>query len=151
MTQQSLYQQIILVKDENGNEVPGKFCSICNLPKSLNKFGAELRRPTGKQAACLECFNESQKGRRTKDYVRHYNLKTLYGIGLEDYNNLYNQQEGKCSICKNWFEELVVDHNHSTGKIRELLCKDCNTGIGHLKENIKILKQAIEYLEKYNG
>lgn len=67
------------------------------------------------------------------------------------------KQNRLCAICGNPETRIIrgksilsVDHNHKTGKVRALLCNNCNQGIGKLKDNIDILKLAIEYLEKHN-
>ena len=66
---------------------------------------------------------------------------------------MLNLQNNSCSICKKHKDEftyhLVVDHCHTTGKIRGLLCKKCNLGIGHLNDDITILENSIEYLKKH--
>jgi len=84
---------------------------------------------------------------------KHNNLKKKYGIGLDDYNKMFEMQKGCCAICgihqSQTFKALSVDHDHKTGKIRELLCNSCNTSIGLLKENVSIFESAIEYLNKY--
>ncbi len=80
-----------------------------------------------------------------------------YGISLEQYNDLLRKQNGRCAICnsrpagmQHSKTRLCVDHEHSTGKVRGLLCGGCNIGLGHFKHNIGILKNAIKYLEE-NG
>ena len=59
-----------------------------------------------------------------------------------------------CMICGITEEELGrsldVDHCHSSGKVRGLLCRNCNSGIGMLKDDVEIIKSAMKYLEKYN-
>jgi len=104
-------------------------------------------------------------GCANQGYTENY-LKRTYGITLDQYVNAYIDQEGKCKICKGegfdtrrkGYKEqppkkgqasvsLCVDHDHTTGKFRGLLCHRCNTGIGNFKENIQSLKNAIEYLE----
>lgn len=87
---------------------------------------------------------------------RKSNLKR-YGISEEQYQEMLHRQGGVCAICKNneiskvngKFMRLGVDHNHSTGKIRELLCSNCNKGIGNLKEDIAILQAAIDYIQRH--
>lgn len=81
-------------------------------------------------------------------------LKNRYSISLDEYTVLLEQQGGLCAIChepesrqiKGVTCSLHVDHDHSTGKIRGLLCHGCNTGIGLLKEDITVLHKAIAYL-----
>jgi len=84
-----------------------------------------------------------------------YNLKRYYGINIEQYNDLFSKQEGKCSICNKHQttlkNKLVVDHDHATGEIRGLLCKKCNVMIGFAEENIEILENTINYLKKYSN
>ena len=74
-------------------------------------------------------------------------LKNRYGLTSEDRQFLHDQQEGQCAICKaNTL--LVVDHSHTTGKVRGLLCRGCNHGLGNFKDDIATLLKAISYLEK---
>jgi ribosomal protein S27AE len=78
----------------------------------------------------------------------HY-MRT-YGMSVDEVEAMAQAQQGKCAIC-NRNRKLGVDHNHTTGLVRQLLCDKCNRGIGFLEENITILNNAIEYLEKYNA
>ena len=81
-----------------------------------------------------------------KERKQHNNFIRNYGISLELYKNMVENQENKCTICdKN--TKLVVDHCKKTGKVRSLLCDSCNKLIGFAYEDIEILKQAINYLE----
>lgn len=83
------------------------------------------------------------------------NLKKL-GITLEEYNKLLEEQDNKCKIClkeetcinikTNKVQHLCVDHSHATGKVRGLLCTNCNRAIGFLQEDTEFLKRAIEYI-----
>lgn len=77
-------------------------------------------------------------------------LKNRYGITLKQYDQMFEEQNGICAICggiNKSGRRLHLDHDHKTGKIRGLLCGNCNTGIGMLKENIDILCNAISYLK----
>ena len=81
-------------------------------------------------------------------------LRESFGLSLEQYQEMHDRQEGKCAICgqpetqlrEGKVKALAVDHCHKSGRIRGLLCSDCNTGIGKLKEDLKILQSAIRYL-----
>jgi hypothetical protein len=78
-------------------------------------------------------------------------LKWRYNLTPEQLIELHKQQNNLCKICGNppkIGRNLDVDHDHTTGKIRGLLCNNCNRGLGHLQDNITILQNAIEYLEK---
>lgn len=85
-----------------------------------------------------------------KNKFRNRQLKARYGISLDDYNNLVTKQNGVCKICEktNGSQNLYVDHDHVTGKIRSLLCRSCNVGIGHFRDNPELLKRAMNYLTK---
>jgi hypothetical protein len=72
-----------------------------------------------------------------KDKAKEYKLLKTYNITLNDYNEMFKKQEGKCGICKKHQNKLnrrlYVDHDHSTGKVRELLCTSCNFKLGILE------------------
>lgn len=77
-----------------------------------------------------------------------------YGITKDQYNVMWENQEGCCAICDLHQSEsdrvLVVDHCHTTGEIRGLLCHICNSGIGKLKDSPMLLRKAADYLESVN-
>lgn len=94
-------------------------------------------------------------GSLTKRY-KHYNLKSKYGITLEEYDEMLKAQNDVCAICKNKKRMLLtskgtlyVDHNHTTGKVRGLLCGSCNSALGYVEDNIDIMKSMIEYIIKW--
>lgn len=86
--------------------------------------------------------------------IQNYKLKKRYGISLDEYSELYKLQGGKCAICNkletathNFTKKtikLAVDHCHKTGKVRGLLCQNCNRGIGKFHDNIENLENAIK-------
>lgn len=76
---------------------------------------------------------------------RKSKLKNKYGISLEDLFSLKQRQNNVCAICESE-ENLCVDHSHETGKVRGLLCHNCNKGLGFFEDNIAILNSAIDYL-----
>lgn len=87
-----------------------------------------------------------------KAYLKNYDLIKKYGITTEQVEFILENQKGLCAICSNPSQNgkrLYVDHNHTTNKVRELLCQHCNTGLGMFFENIEILKKAVLYLEKH--
>lgn len=87
-----------------------------------------------------------------KEQYRRSHMRRFYGITLEEFNKILDKQDNKCKICKNNFKnskDTHIDHCHETGKIRDLLCADCNKMIGTAKENVEILKEAIKYLENW--
>ena len=85
------------------------------------------------------------------DLYRSWLIKTRYGLTQEQYDTVLKSQNGLCAICgtddpgsnrKNW----CVDHDHKTGRIRGLLCNNCNRGIGLLKEDLFVFESAMVYL-----
>ncbi|ERR1700677_3375205 len=92
---------------------------------------------------------------------RRHSLKKTFGISLEQFNMMLEQQNGVCAICKQpetakngWNSKtrfLAVDHCHSTGKIRGLLCTQCNQGLGNFRDDAARMKAAIHYLESHDG
>ena len=88
-----------------------------------------------------------------KDRVRDRLYQKSYGITLDDYNALSESQNHVCAICETnkGKRRMAVDHCHDTGKIRGLLCKDCNTGIGNLNDDPNLLHKALEYLNAHRN
>ena len=84
---------------------------------------------------------------------RAHKYKNKYGITIEDYDRMLEDQGGRCAICRTndpggSGSRFAVDHDHKTGKVRGLLCTNCNTGIGLLQDDVLILEQAIRYLNE---
>jgi len=89
--------------------------------------------------------------RKHPDKARNQQLKRDYGITLEEYNERLEFQGGVCAICKcppTGRFQLAVDHCHSTGMIRGLLCSFCNHGIGNFRDDVERLASAISYLDE---
>jgi len=100
---------------------------------------------SGKASNRKYALSEKGKVGQRKNQIKH-----LYGLTLEDVDNILIQQNHMCPICGILLAETrrCIDHNHYNNTVRGILCHSCNVGLGHLKENIEILKKAIEYLEK---
>ena len=76
----------------------------------------------------------------------------VYGITLEDYNAMLVRQGGVCEICKKQRPEtLCIDHCHSTGKVRGLLCRNCNSALGFYEDDPRVTRAATVYLEAAHG
>jgi len=123
-----------------------KQCGKCKEIKNLNEFHNDKYTVTNKSSSCKLCTNNKY----TIEENRSFAYKSRYGITLEDYNIMYLSQEGKCDICKESFNKLVVDHCHINGNVRGLLCNSCNSGLGFFKDNISSLLEASKYLVKNN-
>lgn len=89
------------------------------------------------------------------DEVRRRKLKHKYGITLADYDFIFEQQEGRCKTCGRhqveFSKRLAVDHCHTTGKIRGLLCDQCNQALGLVKEKVNTLEQMIAYIKYHSS
>jgi len=89
---------------------------------------------------------------------RRRNAYRRYGITLEEYDTMLAKQNYVCAICKNpesmlhksgRLYNLSIDHDHDTGRVRGLLCRNCNIGLGCFNDDILQLRAAISYLTKY--
>jgi hypothetical protein len=148
-----------------------RICKICNTEKSIAEFYENRSR-------CKACrvelekenpnYKEKRRDRDSRYYANHRQeiIKrqaerqksglvccVTHGITPDEHDQLFIKQDGRCAICDidqcelNY--PLYIDHNHSTGKIRGLLCCHCNYMLGNARDNPEILRSAIDYLEKY--
>jgi hypothetical protein len=90
-----------------------------------------------------------------KQYGTDYHLRKTFGISLEEYNQLLQKQENSCAICKTPQTQLkralAVDHCHTAGKVRGLLCNLCNSMVLNVAENYNhLLPLAFDYLKQSN-
>ena len=89
-----------------------------------------------------------------KSNFRHPN-KAKYGITSKQYDELFASQGYKCAVCNctqnNGYGKMPVDHCHTTGKVRAILCQSCNVTLGKVEEKEEILLALIEYLRKHKG
>ncbi len=93
------------------------------------------------------------------DYYKDKDLQKCFGISLEEYRAMHAAQNGLCAICGNAetsmrngkFKNLAVDHCHTTGAVRSLLCSGCNPALGYMKDDPALLRKAADYLERHKG
>lgn len=116
-------------------------------------YAANKERKNAQSRANYRRRREEILAKKRADYCPRANkdrkLRAAYGIGLEDYERMYEEQEGKCGICQEAHDVLHVDHNHDTGEVRELLCTLCNTAFGKMRERVDYLERLLEYGRKY--
>lgn len=94
-------------------------------------------------------FREKHYALRPR-YRRKIQLKADYGLSLEEYNLMLKRQRGACAICKKKSDKtLCVDHCHLTRRVRSLLCRKCNSGLGLFEDNLTYLRAAVAYLEAF--
>lgn len=80
-----------------------------------------------------------------KVYARRRRRK--YGVSQEVYQEMYDNQDGRCLVCHVSHDNLCVDHDHLTNEVRGLLCTNCNSGLGFFKDDPVVLRRAIAYLK----
>jgi len=150
-----------------------KICSRCKVEKTLIEFPVRTDRPSGYQSACYQCLSDrarvkyaisdkiakreyNKKYRETnKRHIESGKLFAKYGITLDQYDEMLEAQGSVCAICKGAqksgkngaVQRFAVDHDHITGKVRGLLCTNCNTALGKFQDNVEILNIAIAYLQ----
>lgn len=144
-------------------------CSKCEVWKPLNADNYLYRTEktfTGWETICRECKNAKSRrwskenrekaiaAKRSWRKANPHRLaaqkrKRVYGITDEQYQAMHDAHEGKCAICGSSKPWLNIDHDHVTGRVRGLLCKQCNWAIGLMKDDPQRLKRASEYLETH--
>jgi hypothetical protein len=87
---------------------------------------------------------------RSKEICRGGHWRRRYGLSIEQFNALVLASGGKCNICGEATKNLVIDHCHKTGKVREMLCIQCNVAIERLDTVPGFIEKAAAYLEKHN-
>ena len=118
--------------------------------KQHAEYTKEWRRKNKEHVIEYETFHRDKV--KAKRNMLKSNLKLKYGITIEEYDNVYSKQNGKCAICGASETEFkirfAVDHDHKTNLVRGLLCKKCNLILGYANDNATILQNAINYLSK---
>jgi len=111
--------------------------------KNPDKYKAQIERSSEQKR---------RSGYYEKNKRTHINRQLVkqYGITIEEYEAMLESQNGKCAICETETcptgKRFAVDHCHDTGKVRGLLCKNCNIGLGMFKDDVKMVKNAFKYL-----
>lgn len=139
-----------------------KTCTVCGQSKPLDSFYNSKQTKDGKGYRCKSCDADARKKwnennpERAKKSERSRHLKHRYNITLEEYNTMLEEQGGKCKICNSPETKtshgtgtFAVDHCHETGKVRGLLCNNCNRGLGLFRDDVVILKSALNYLDTH--
>jgi hypothetical protein len=126
-----------------------RLCFACQKLKPRAEF--VVGRPAGVDGApfCRPCYDRREIDSRIGALVRrHYRLRRRYHIGHEQYAQLVKLQRGRCAVCLSG-EAVDVDHDHERGIVRGLLCGRCNTGVGQLQDDPRIIRRAIDYLKRH--
>lgn len=139
----------------------GRWCNRCSVVKPMSEFYNSEH-----ASYCKVCMSELDKQKRSKGsegYAKQQlakkknNILKWYGVSWEDFLAVLRYQNYKCAICGKKLnatgdrstqgEAANIDHNHETGKLRGILCINCNKLLGHCKDSIETLENAIKYLE----
>lgn len=147
-------------------ELAGRICTICRKFKDSTNFHLRGDDPshTKLRSKCIECLYGEGASKHTRRFPnakfpgsksasqRERNIFYKYGLALKDYDRVLKEQNNVCKICGKIsadvrFGQLVVDHEHSTGKVRGLLCTMCNHGLGMFGDSMETILKAACYLE----
>lgn len=121
--------------------VGSKTCTACKLKKPKVEFRIKRICKDGLGSECKDCGSFRE-------------IKKKYGLSKSKWLSIYKDQNCLCAIClqhgstnkRQPYRPLVVDHCHKTGRIRGLICDNCNRGIGYLQDDVSTLARAINYL-----
>ena len=142
-----------------------KYCTGCNTDLPLSMFWKNKTNKDGLQHWCKDCWKQITDKRRNgpkRDIElrqrKNRHLIRNYNITINEYEQMLAKQRGLCAICESPMSlnsqmgrKLAVDHDHSTGKVRGLLCENCNRGLGMFKDSPHLLSMAILYLRSIYG
>lgn len=96
---------------------------------------------------CKDCYQSDEEKEKRKQISAANNKLKRYNITIGEYHTRAARQCNRCAICGEFREMLHVDHNHTTGDVRGLLCPNCNKGLGFFKDDVTRLWNAIAYIE----
>lgn len=138
-----------------------KTCTSCGEAKDVSLFYLRRGKP---RPTCIECKKEADRSYRERtgyasDRQWEINILRKYGITAADYRRMELEQGCVCAVCGNpetvkqgdTVRRLAVDHDHTTGQVRGLLCGKCNTMVGLARENSDHLASAMMYLREHGS
>lgn len=119
-----------------------KKCSFCHEIKPLCDFQKKSNQKDGYHYYCAIC---------SRKFSRENKYRMRYGITLKDKYKMIDDQNGGCAICGLTLtdKQACVDHNHETNQVRDILCQNCNKGLGSFLDDPDILEKAKQYLLKW--
>lgn len=141
--------------------IPMIKCEDC-----LNEFKPSTAGPNPKYPGkCKKCrskiYTQTHITNHYEEYLHKARMRhklVTYGLTEDQYRGMYINQEGACAICNTPFpsfderkKEVAVDHDHKTNKVRDLLCRKCNTALGMVDDDIELLLAMIAYLQKHKA
>ncbi len=134
-----------------------KECIECKLVKPLESFSMNGKDLKYRKSKCKVCVNKYRANKRKQDPEREFlrkrkiDLRQKYKMTLEDFDVMFKTQNGKCKVCPRKVTSMLhIDHCHSSGTVRGLLCQKCNHALGMVDDSIEILEKLINYLKETN-
>ena len=133
-------------------------CNKCGINQPIDNYYHSRRkgdkRTDERSYECKLCTLKRVKENHDPVRARDRHLRKKYGITLEQFNEMLEKQNGRCACCGTdkpggKHNVFCVDHDHITGKVRELLCKDCNIVLGLVEDSPEHLQRLIEYIAKH--
>ena len=124
-----------------------KTCNRCKVEKPLTEYYKRTYSSgnVGYQNNCKKCQGEL----RVQYWKPHQVARRKFGLSDEDYTTLIERSQGLCEVCNTPMgDKRCIDHDHKTGKIRGVLCNNCNTALGLVGDNVATLTKLIQYLER---
>ena len=142
-----------------------KYCPDCKTIKFATEFHKALSRSDGLYNYCKSCTREQSKARyikykeKYKIATRNRSIKRIFNIEPSEYRERLAEQNNLCFICgnpetskyKGKTKLLGIDHDHLTGRVRKLLCHNCNLMLGYSKDDPNVLRKAADYVEEHKN
>lgn len=133
----------------------GKTCVQCGQLKAAAAFRPSKKEQDRHAARCIECQQGLKADRiaRKVPKKKAYWKKSKYGISESRYNEMLGAQGYACAVClkpHSTEKVLCIDHDHSSGRVRGLLCSHCNTAIGYFRDSPMFCRAAAVYLENHH-
>lgn len=141
-----------IIQNEFGDTL--HWCSTEQLFKKLEEFSCNAGSSSGYDYDCKSCTKKQHALPVYRTKARETIMIRKYNVTLSEYEAMLAQQDGGCAICNTkeskcyGSEHFAVDHDHNTGKVRGLLCSNCNVALGLFKDSKELLVQATDYLTR---
>jgi len=130
-----------------------KICNTCGKEKPRTDYYRNPRAADGLQYDCKDCRKNSSKEYQTRNIAirRQWSKRSQlkkYGLTTDQFDQMVQDSHGLCATCGKHEKRLHVDHNHTTGYVRGLLCLHCNISIGNAHDSSTVLRAMADYLDK---